>query len=97
MIFIIIDDWLNPDKTLREQGVKENDFVVLKKKFFVTDQSVDRTDPVQLVIMYAQAHDDIISGKLPCTSDEAAQLGGILMQILHGNQDPTKHKIGFVE
>jgi talin len=82
---------------LREQGLTEEDFVVLKKKFFVTDQNVDRTDPVQLVIMHAQAYKDIISGKLPCTGEEAAQLGGIMMQILHGNQDPTKHKPGFAK
>jgi talin len=89
--------WLNPEKTLREQGLTEEDFVVLKKKFFVTDQNVDRSDPVQLVIMHAQAHKDILSGKLPCTPEEAAIFGGISMQILYGNQDPTKHKPGFAK
>ena len=71
--------------------------MVLKKKFFVTDQNVDRTDPVQLVIMHAQASKDILSGKMPCTAEEAAQFGGITLQIMYGNQDPTKHKPGFAK
>lgn len=90
-----LEGWLNPDKTLREQGLEEEDFVVLKKKFFVTDQNVDRSDPVQLVIMYNQSFNDIINGKIPCSPEEAAQFGGIAMQIKYGNQDPTKHKPGF--
>jgi talin len=89
--------WLNPEKTLREQGLTEEDFVVLKKKFFVTDQNVDRTDPVQLVMMYTQAAEDILSGKIPCTPEEAAQFGAISMQIKYGNQDPAKHKPGFAK
>ena len=89
--------WLNPEKTLREQGLTEEDYVVLKKKFFVTDQNVDRTDPVQLVMMFTQAQEDILSGKIPCTPEEAAQFGGIAMQIKFGNQDPVKHKPGFAK
>ena len=77
---------MNPEKTLREQALTEEDYVILKKKFFVTDQNVDRTDPVQLVIMYTQATNDILSGKIPCAPEEAAQFGGIAMQILYGNQ-----------
>ena len=38
-----------------------------------------------------------MSGKLPCTPEEAAQFGGIQMQIIYGNQDPTKHKPGFAK
>lgn len=46
--------WLNPDKSLREQGVDENEVIVLKKKFFVTDSNIDRTDPIQLNLLYVQ-------------------------------------------
>lgn len=58
---------------------------------------MDRTDPVQLVIMHAQASKDILSGKMPCTAEEAAQFGGISLQIMYGNQDPTKHKPGYAK
>lgn len=94
---LIIEDWLNPDKTFREQGMTETDIVVLKKKFFYSDQNVDRSDPVQLVIMYTQAHEMILSGKHPTSADEAAQFGAIQLQIEYGNHDNKKHKPGFVK
>nr|KAJ3421186.1 Talin-1 [Polyrhizophydium stewartii] len=89
--------WLNPEKTLREHGLTESDIVILKKKFFFTDQNVDRTDPVQLMLMYNQSREMIVSGKHPCTAVEAAQLGAIQMQIQFGNHEPDKHKPGFVK
>ena len=49
--------WLNPDKSLREQGVEENEVIVLKKKFFFSDQNIDRTDPIQLNLLYVQVKD----------------------------------------
>jgi len=54
-LFIAI--WLNPDKSLREQGVEENEVIVLKKKFFFSDQNIDRTDPIQLNLLYVQVKD----------------------------------------
>ncbi|KAK6099239.1 hypothetical protein MT418_000678 [Batrachochytrium dendrobatidis] len=89
--------WLNPDKTLREQGLTESDAVILKKKFFFTDQNVDRSDPVQMMLMYNQSHEMIVSGKQPCTGVESAQLGAIQLQIQYGNHEPDKHKPGFVK
>lgn len=80
---------------MREQDLSDDDPVILKKKYFFTDQHVDRSDPVQLNLIYSQSYQMIISGKLPVTVDEAGQFGGIGMQILHGNQDPVKHKLGF--
>jgi talin len=71
--------------------------VILKKKFFFTDQNVDRNDPVQLMMMYTQSLGMILSGKLPVTPEEAAQFGGIELQIKYGNQDPVKHKPGFAK
>jgi len=50
----LIAQWLAPEKSLREQGVDENEIVVLKKKFFFSDQNIDRNDPVQLNLLYVQ-------------------------------------------
>lgn len=47
--------------------------------------------------MYTQAFNDIMSGKVPCTPEEASQFGGIAMQVKFGNQDPLKHKPGFAK
>ena len=47
-------NWLNPDKTLQEQGIEETSILTLRKKFFFSDQTVDRNDPVQLNLLYMQ-------------------------------------------
>ena len=88
--------WLNPEKSLPEQNVTENDMVLLKKKFFYSDINIDRNDPVQLNLLYVQSRDSIISGKYPGTGEEAAQFAAIQLQVQHGNHEPDKHKPGFV-
>ncbi|KAJ3225658.1 Talin-1 [Chytriomyces hyalinus] len=84
--------WLKPDITLREQGVKETDAVLLKKKFFYTDQNIDRNDPIQLNLLFNQAKEMIISGKHPCTLEEAAQFAAIQAQCQFGNHEPDRYK-----
>ncbi|TPX64716.1 hypothetical protein CcCBS67573_g08329 [Chytriomyces confervae] len=84
--------WLNPDMTLREQGVKETDAVLLKKKFFYTDQNIDRNDPIQLNLLFNQAKEMILTGKHPCTLEEAAQFAAIQAQCQFGNHEPDRHK-----
>ncbi|ORX59304.1 hypothetical protein BCR36DRAFT_408797 [Piromyces finnis] len=87
--------WLNPAKSLIEQGMGENDVVIFKKKFFFSDQNIDRNDPIQLNLLYNQVRELIILGKYPCTMEEAAQLAAIQCQIQYGNYDSEKHKDKF--
>lgn len=49
--------WLNPNLTLVEQGLLEDSVVTLKKKYWVDDDRVDRSDPVQLHLVYVQCHE----------------------------------------
>jgi len=87
--------WLNPTKSLIEQGLGENDVVIFKKKFFFSDQNIDRNDPIQLNLLYNQVRELIIMGKYPCTMEEASQLAAIQCQIQYGNYDSEKHKEKF--
>ena len=89
--------WLNPDQALCEQDINAEDILTLKKKFYVSDQNVDRNDPVQLNLVYTQARNQIISEKHPCTFEEAIQFAAIQLQVQTGNHDPNKHKPGFLE
>ncbi|KAI8799801.1 hypothetical protein BJ742DRAFT_115886 [Cladochytrium replicatum] len=89
--------WLSTDKTLCEQGIGEADMVTLKKKFFYSDQLVDRNDPVQVNLLYNQCKASIIEGQLPCTMDEAAQFAALQCQIQFGNHEPDKHKHGYIK
>ncbi|MGE5932737.1 hypothetical protein ACQJ2G_24995, partial [Klebsiella quasipneumoniae] len=41
-------NWLDHGLTLREQGVKEHETLLLWRKFSYSEQNVDSRDPVQL-------------------------------------------------
>lgn len=47
-------NWLDHSKTLREQGVDVSETLLLRRKFFFSDQNVDARDPVQLNLLYVQ-------------------------------------------
>lgn len=49
-------NWLDHSRTFREQGVDENETLLLRRKFFYSDQNVDSRDPVQLNLLYVQVH-----------------------------------------
>lgn len=46
--------WVDHSKTLREQGIDENETLLLRRKFFFSDQNIDGRDPVQLNLLYVQ-------------------------------------------
>ena len=47
-------NWLDHSKTLREQDIDPNEVLLLRRKFFYSDQNVDARDPVQLNLLYVQ-------------------------------------------
>lgn len=54
---IISVNWVDPSKTLREQGIDEGEPVLLRRKFFFSDGNIDSHDPVQLNLLYVQVID----------------------------------------
>ena len=70
--------------------------VLLKKKFYFSDQQVDKDDPVQLGLLYSQACDMILQGKHPITLDEAIAFAALQLQITFGNHEPDRFKKGFL-
>lgn len=62
--------WVDTGKTLREQGIDESETVLLKRKFFFSDQNIDSRDPVQLNLLYVQARDAILDGTHPVTQEK---------------------------
>lgn len=53
-------NWLDHGRTLREQGVEETEMLLLRRKFFYSDQNVDSRDPVQLNLLYVQVNKALI-------------------------------------
>lgn len=66
--------WVDTGKTLREQGIDESETVLLKRKFFFSDQNIDSRDPVQLNLLYVQARDAILDGTHPVTQEKGKWL-----------------------
>lgn len=57
LCYLIAVQWLDLDKTLREQGIDDTHSLLLKRKFFYSDKNVDIKDPVQLNLLYVQVID----------------------------------------
>jgi len=62
-------NWVDQSKTLREQGIDDEETLLLRRKFFYSDQNIDSRDPVQLNLLYVQTRDAIIQGTHPVTID----------------------------
>ncbi|XP_047451933.1 talin-2 isoform X3 [Mugil cephalus] len=90
-------NWLDHSRTFREQGVEESETLLLRRKFFYSDQNVDSRDPVQLNLLYVQARDDILNGSHPVSFDKACEFAGIQAQIQFGPHMEHKHKPGFLD
>ncbi|CAD7082909.1 unnamed protein product [Hermetia illucens] len=90
-------NWVDMGKTLREQGIDESETVLLRRKFFFSDQNIDSRDPVQLNLLYVQARDAILDGTHPVTQDKACEFAGIQVHIQFGPHNEQKHKPGFLD
>jgi talin len=55
-------NWLDHSKTLREQAVDPNETLLLRRKYFFSDQNVDARDPVQLNLLYVQVNYMLLFG-----------------------------------
>lgn len=88
---------MDHSKTLREQGIDENETVLLRRKYFFSDGNVDSRDPVQLNLLFVQARDSILNGTHPVTLDKACEFAGIQCQAQFGDYIESKHKPGFLE
>uniref|UniRef100_F6WWU2 Talin-2 n=1 Tax=Ciona intestinalis TaxID=7719 RepID=F6WWU2_CIOIN len=90
-------NWLSHGQTLREQGVEEFETLVLRRKYFYSDQNVDSRDPIQLNLLYVQSRDGILKGQYPVSEKDATTFAAIQCQIQLGNHDEKKHKPGYIE
>ena len=72
-------------KTLREQGIDESETVLLRRRFFFSDQNIDSRDPVQLNLLYVQARDAILDGTHPVTQEKGRNIhnNNLILNNLH--------------
>jgi talin len=86
------EKWLKPYATLSGQGITANlPFVILRKKFFFSDQSIDQEDLVQLNIVYQQSRLSVLRNDYLITTYEAINFAALQCQIQLGNYQPNIH------
>lgn len=90
-------NWVDSSKTLREQGIGEGETVLLRRKFFFSDQNIDSRDPVQLNLLYVQARDTILNSTHPVTQALACEFAGLQAHIQFGDYNESKHKPPFLD
>jgi len=56
LCFYTAVEWLDHSKTLREQGIDPSETLLLRRKYFFSDQNVDARDPIQLNLLYVQVY-----------------------------------------
>ena len=54
LVLLLAVNWLDHTRTLREQGVEDMEMLIFRRKYFYSDQNVDKRDPVQLNLLYVQ-------------------------------------------
>uniref|UniRef100_A0AC35TN27 FERM domain-containing protein n=1 Tax=Rhabditophanes sp. KR3021 TaxID=114890 RepID=A0AC35TN27_9BILA len=69
-------DWIDHNKTLREQGIEEEDVLVLRRRYYFSDANVER-DPKQLNLLYVQCKEDVLKGLHPVNKDIAYRLAAL--------------------
>lgn len=77
--------WVDHSKTLDEQDIHEQDIVLLRRRFFYSDQNIDTRDPIQLGLLFVQTRDAILSGTHPVHLDGACKFAGLQAQAQLGD------------
>lgn len=88
--------WLNDGQTLHEQDVKETDELVYAKRYFFTDDYVDKDDPFTLHLLYVTVQKGVVAGQYQMTRNDAVMFAALQMQVMFGDHDPARHKKGFI-
>lgn len=73
--------WLDSSKSLMEQGVKENDFVVVRFKYFSFYDLNPKYDAIRINQLYEQAKWSLLSEDVECTEEEMMMFAAIQLQV----------------
>jgi talin len=82
--------WLEAPKTLQENFVKDDDVLILARKFWFSDANCSLDSPKELHLLFVQAKGMVLRGILPTTREQAIDLAALGIQIRFGNFDPEK-------
>ncbi|TGZ47820.1 hypothetical protein CRM22_011014 [Opisthorchis felineus] len=90
-------NWLSHGKSLRQHGVDESEVLLLRRKYFFSDQNVDTRDPVQLNLLYIQLKEAILNGTHPISLEQSIKLAALQCQSEIGVYTPEKAKHHLID
>lgn len=73
------------ERNLQEQDVTDDDVLVFDKSFFYFDDVLDKSDPIQLHLLYTKAAQSILDGTYPVTVQQGVSLAGLQAQVLQSS------------
>ncbi|KAL5475501.1 hypothetical protein EMCRGX_G025323 [Ephydatia muelleri] len=76
--------------------INQDVVLTLRRKFFISIDPIDIKDTPAVDLLYIQNKKYVISGALLCKYKEAIKLAGLQCQIVYGDHDPSKHKLGML-
>jgi len=82
--------WLDESRTLHENDVAPDEPLEFAKRFFFSDDRVDKDDPFTLHLLYDEAQKAIITGRYPCSRDNAKEFAALQMQVLYKDFNPGR-------
>eukprot|EP00033_Pygsuia_biforma_P001160 GCRY01001320.1.p1 GENE.GCRY01001320.1~~GCRY01001320.1.p1 ORF type:complete len:2449 (-),score=910.40 GCRY01001320.1:765-8111(-) len=85
--------WLDPLKTLPEQGISPTEMLILKTKyFFPGEEQLDYQNEIAVCLAYNQCLDSVVDGTYAVTRDIGAHLAALSCQVKFGNYTQSLHK-----
>ncbi len=87
--------WLKLQNSLTQERIGENSHLIFKLKYL--KQAKKMIDPAAIHLYYLQIHHNIVRGYWPVTEQLAIRLAAYQLQILYGNFNSEKHKVGFFD
>jgi len=82
--------WVASNKSLYEQNIPEDCLLIIKKRFFATDDQIDTSNPMDVHLVFLQLKGAIQDGLYPCQKDEAILLASMHAQVELRDYDPGK-------
>jgi talin len=79
--------WLDEEYTLEEQGVAFGDELIYKKKYFIADEELARSDEDDVRLMYPQCVDGLVNGFFKCTQGHVVGLAALQARVFQAQHD----------
>ncbi|CAF1471026.1 unnamed protein product, partial [Adineta ricciae] len=73
--------WFDSSKSLMEQNVRENDFILLRFKYYAFYDLNSKFDAIRINQLYEQAKWSILSEDIECTEEEMMTFAALQLQI----------------